>query len=165
MQALEVGLATLAEHLRRRRGTILQAWRDAVRHDPALTTGEALPRAHLNDHIPAVLSAFERELSQAQAGEEALTTEGGNEAAAAHGLHRWQQGYDLREVTRELGRLNECMVVELEDYAKSNPDLAHEVMARARRIWATSCSVGIEEKHCAVLPPAANRSCRPLEGP
>jgi signal transduction histidine kinase len=145
MQALEVELAALAQHLRRRRGAILQAWRDAVRGDPALTTGDALPRTHLNDHIPGVLSSFERELSQAQADAEVLAPEGGNEAAAAHGLHRWQQGYDLREVTRELGRLNECMVVELEDYAKCNPQLDHDVMARARRIWATSCSVGIEE--------------------
>jgi signal transduction histidine kinase len=145
MQELEAELNKLAAHLCKQRPAIMQAWREAVRKDPALTTGDALPRTHLNDHIPGVLLAFERELSVKGATPDAIATQDGNEAAAAHGLHRWQQGYDLREVTRELGRLNECMVVELEDYARANPQLDHEIMATARRLWATSCSTGIEE--------------------
>jgi signal transduction histidine kinase len=145
MQDLGAELAALAAHLSLRREAILQAWRKAVRKDPALTTGDSLPRAHLNDHIPAVLLAFERELGHREVAQDSAEIDSGNEAAAAHGLHRWQQGYDLREVTRELGRLNECMVVELEDYARDHPDLGHEVMATARRAWAASCSVGIEE--------------------
>jgi len=56
--------------------------------------------------------------------------------AAAHGLHRWQQGFDLAEVTRELGRLNECVLVELESYAVEHPSLHSGVMAEARKIWA-----------------------------
>jgi signal transduction histidine kinase len=145
MQAFEVELGALAQHLRQRRGAILQAWRIAVKKDPMLTTGDSLPRHHLTDHIPAVLAAFERELGQTSA---AKITDGigaDNGAAAAHGLHRWQQGYDLREVTRELGKLNECVVVELEDYARANPQLDHDVMATARRTWAAACSLGIEE--------------------
>lgn len=145
MRAFDVELTTLAEHLRQKRGAILQAWRFAVSKDPTLTSGDALPSEHLNDHIPGVLAAFERELRQTVKYDQLPGTTVDNDAAAAHGLHRWQQGYNLREVTRELGRLNECMVVELEDYAKSHPDLDHDVMAAARRSWATSCSVGIEE--------------------
>jgi signal transduction histidine kinase len=56
--------------------------------------------------------------------------------AAAHGLHRWQQGFDLAEVTRELGRLNECVVAEIDSYAAAHPELEHDAMAAARRLWA-----------------------------
>ena len=142
MGSLELELGLLAVHLAGRRADTLRAWRDAIRKDPTLTSGDSLPRAQLNDHIPCVLEAFERELSLG-AGEH-LDTEERNEGAAAHGLHRWQQGYDLREVIRELGALNVCVVCELDAYAKSHPELEHEVMATARRQWASSCSVDIE---------------------
>ncbi len=48
----------LAAYLEQRRQTILQTWRKAIMRDPELTGGKALPRAQLNDHIPAVLAAF-----------------------------------------------------------------------------------------------------------
>ena len=35
------------------------------------------------------------------------------EPAAAHGLQRWQQGYDLREVIRELGQFNRCVIIRI----------------------------------------------------
>ncbi len=138
--------AALGAHLKRRRGAILQAWRDAVTADPALTSGSALPRAQLHDHIPALLVDFERRLTAAAAQAEPPTDATGQEPhhgdAAAHGLHRWQQGFHLAEVTRELGLLNECVVAELDAYATSQGgDPAG--MAEARRIWARQCSDAI----------------------
>src|SRR5579863_4710987 len=107
------GLSALADHLQARRGNILQAWRHAIDRDPTLTTSEALPRVELYDHIPALLSIFEHQLRAGAA----MPDDGiGHAPAAAHGLQRWQQGYDLREVTRELGKLNEIVVSELEAY-------------------------------------------------
>lgn len=136
MQAAEH--QALGAHLKRRRGAILQAWRAAVASDPRLTTGAALPRAQLHDHIPALLVDFERTLARggAEAAAEAGRLHQGD--AAAHGLHRWQQGFDLAEVTRELARLNECVVVELEDYAVDGT-IGAVAMAQARRIWAQQC--------------------------
>ena len=55
-------LAALAQHLSSRREAILQSWQIAVRKDPELTSGDALPRGQLFDHIPAILTTFEREL-------------------------------------------------------------------------------------------------------
>jgi signal transduction histidine kinase len=126
-------LARLGAHLAKRRDAILKAWREAVKRDPELTTGAALPRAQLHDHIPALLREFERRL----AGDDVSAHPAGEQKVAeAHGLHRWQQGFDLAEVTRELGRLNECIVVELDDYAQAHRDLDFQVMAEARRVWA-----------------------------
>ncbi|MEO8153181.1 MAG: HAMP domain-containing sensor histidine kinase [Rhizobacter sp.] len=134
--ALQAELAALAGHLARRREAILAAWRRAVMKDPELTTAESLPRVQLNDHIPLLLQIYERRLDPSLENQATRGACDPDDAAAAHGLHRWQQGYDLRELSQELGRLNECVVVELEAYAGSHPDLRHEVMATARWMWA-----------------------------
>ncbi len=130
-------LAALAAHLTRRREAILRAWRSEVALDPTLTTGAALPRAQLHDHIPALLEDFEQRLRQAQPG----PNHQGN--AAAHGLHRWQQGFDLAEVARELGRLNECVVTEIDRYAAGLQSANPSPMTRARLLWAQIYSVAV----------------------
>jgi len=136
MSTHDVEIAALAAHMSQRRGAILRAWRAAVTSDPTLTTGTSLPRAQLHDHIPAILVDYERRLTIDDAARSAKSDGVQKGDAAAHGLHRWQQGFDLAEVTRELARLNECVVVELDSYAAGHPALQHGVMAAARRIWA-----------------------------
>ena len=145
MGEVDVELPALAEHLSDRRVAILELWRAAIQRDPALNTGDALPRAQLFDHIPAMLSTFERELRKSPADPAASASSAAQESAAAHGLQRWQQGYDLREVTRELGKLNECVVAELDAYAVANARTSHTVIAAARRVWAALYSTAIEE--------------------
>jgi signal transduction histidine kinase len=144
MSEMNAELTALARYLRGRREAILLSWRAAVRQDPTLTTGDSLPRADLYDHLPSLLATFERELS-VQPDDPAPLHDAAQGSAAAHGLQRWQQGYDLREVTRELGKLNECVVSEFEDYTRANPDISSAAMASARRAWAALCSTGIEE--------------------
>jgi signal transduction histidine kinase len=136
-------ISELAQYLSGRRETILQSWRNAIKKDPALTTSDSLPRAALYDHIPSLLATFERQLDIWRADE--VVSVAAQNSAAAHGLQRWQQGYDLREVTRELGKLNECVVDELESYTRAHPGISHAAIATARRIWAALCSTGIEE--------------------
>ena len=145
MSELDRELIALAQHMRGRREAILLAWRTAITKDPTLTTGDSLPRGELYDHIPALLATFERELHDAPANNLSSSHAAGQSSAAAHGLQRWQQGYDLREVTRELGKLNECVVAELEEYTKANPAFSSAAIAASRRVWAALCSTGIEE--------------------
>ncbi len=145
MTKISADLAGLAQHLNSRREAILMAWRAAVKRDPSLTTSDALPREDLYDHIPALLHTFTRALANPDANEVNHVSAAAHSSAAAHGLQRWQQGYDLREVTRELGKLNECMVSELQDYTAANPELSRMAVATAHRIWAALCSAGIEE--------------------
>jgi len=145
MSKINAELVALADHLKGRREAILRSWRIAIKQDPALTTSDALPRADLYDHIPALLATLERELYRASADQAVVADAGAEVSAAAHGLQRWQQGYDLREVTRELGKLNESVVSELESYTRSNPEISHDAVATARRIWAELCSTGIEQ--------------------
>ena len=134
----------LADYLSERHEALLLAWRSAINKDPDLTSGESLPRSELFDHIPAVLWAFERGLRSAATGEERTEEETAQTSAAAHGLQRWKQGYDCREVTREWGKLNECVVLELDRYAKANPKVSLDAMTRARQVWTNLCTAGIE---------------------
>ena len=145
MDDLQGELAALARHLSSRRNAILAAWQSAIKRDPALTTGEPLPRVQLLDHIPSMLAMFERALYHRPGDAVNVGADTGQKPAAAHGLQRWRQGYDLREVTRELGKLNECVVAELDAYTAANPAMSHAGVATARRVWAAMCSTGIEE--------------------
>jgi len=139
MRSRETEFAALAVYIAQRRGAILQAWRKAVTSDPTLTSGASLPRAQLHDHIPALLLDFEQRLAAGGAAKAADVKDAKKMHkgdAAAHGLHRWQQGFDLAEVTRELSQLNECVVIELDSYAVAHPELDRSVMPLARTIWA-----------------------------
>ena len=141
---LDEELSALSVHLESRRDAILHAWRMAIAKDPALTAGDSLPRVDLYDHIPALLLTFERQLQRGR-GVSMESPNAAQESAAAHGLTRWLQGYDLSEVTRELGKLNETVVAELDTYAALDAPISRPAMATARRIWAALCSTGIDE--------------------
>jgi signal transduction histidine kinase len=145
MEDVQEELAALAQHLNGRREAILEAWQQAVKRDPKVTTGDSLPRVQLLDHIPSLLATFERALHAPIDGAAEAVQEAGQEPAAAHGLQRWRQGYDLREVTRELGKLNECVIAELDAYTAAHVGISHAAIAAARRVWAVMCSTGIEE--------------------
>ncbi len=138
-------LAGLASHLAGRQSVILQTWCNAIERDPQLTTAAALPRKQLNDHIPHVLEAFGRELSARDTTEHADAKKEAHKDGAAHGLHRWQQGYHLREVTREWGHLQLCLADELKSFASLHPDVDPGVMPAAYRALATICGEGVSD--------------------
>jgi hypothetical protein len=123
----------VAKHIRRRQEAILLDWQRIVRRDPELTQGDSLPRSELFDHIPALLISFEERLRQAARAAPAATD--AEVSAAAHGLQRWQQGYDLREVTRELSQLSKCVISELDRFAKEHPSVSLDAMVQAREVW------------------------------
>src|SRR6202034_3246913 len=125
-------LAALADYLARRREPILRAWHAALDADPELTSFSNLSPAQFNDHIPAVLDAFEELLRAGGVAEAAPPEEAQQNASAAeHGLHRWQQGYDQRQTMREWTHLQICLLGELERYQASRPALDARVLSAA----------------------------------
>jgi signal transduction histidine kinase len=128
--------AALGAHFKARTEALIDAWRAAIAADPKLTTNESLPRAQLVDHLPLWLETFADALitppprPTAAGGAGASAEETRN--AEAHGLQRWQQGYDLHEVTREWAALHRCLVDELERYFAANAGAAPPVQAEAR---------------------------------
>lgn len=126
--------AALGAHFKSRVPAVLQAWRAMIAADPKLTTSDALPRAQLVDHLPLWLEAFAKALAAtpAQATAASAATEE-TRNAEAHGLQRWQQGYDLHEVTREWGALHRCLVDELDRYLATAPSPVSAEVQRAAR--------------------------------
>jgi signal transduction histidine kinase len=134
-------LSAFGRRLAERRADILANWAAKVDADPKLLTGASLPLAQLHDHLTALLEDFEARLGMVgkAARQSAEDVQAGD--AAAHGLHRWQQGFDLAEVVRELGRLNETVVAEI-DRCASEPLLeGHDLSSEVHRVWAGIYSV------------------------
>ncbi len=138
-------LTALAAHLSSRREAILQCWRQFVEADPRLNTASNLSRSQFNDHIPEVLDAFERELCLPKPVDQAEASAAQRESAADHGTHRWQQGYDLRQVMCEWEHLQLCLLDELERYQATNMELAFGAMTTARRALTQLCGEGVIE--------------------
>ena len=144
-QVVEQQLVALADYLSGRRDAILRNWREAVTADPRLTAASSLSRSQFNDHIPEVLDAFERALRSHQRAEKAEACADQRQSASEHGTHRWQQGYDQKEVMCEWAHLQRCLVNELEHYESTRADLAAGVMTAARRALTDLCSEGVIE--------------------
>jgi len=138
-------LSDLASHLKARRKSILAAWREASERDPQVTTASALSRVQFHDRIPEVLDAFERKLAARRRVDKQEGAAEQQESASAHGLHRWQQGYRLREVLREWHHLQLCLADEVEQYISAHPELDPGVAVTARRALAELCGDGVCE--------------------
>lgn len=135
-------LDALSTCLRERREHLLQLWREAVRDDAELTTSSGLSRGALDDHIPTIIDDFARRLRSEHGRDAAQAERRERHDAAEHGMHRWQQGYDIREAMREWGHLDSVILRELERYAADQPQLEPEVMSIAREALVTLCMEG-----------------------
>jgi signal transduction histidine kinase len=139
-------LAALAAHLGSQREAILEAWRRAVDADSRLSTASTLSKAQFIDHIPKMLDTFERRLNAENDPEEKHeAAEDQKEGAAAHGLQRWQQGYNPREAARDWGHLHLCLLAELELFESSLGADARAAMPLARRALVRLINDGVSE--------------------
>ncbi len=132
----------LAAYMRQHREEILAAWHQRVDHDPELTTASSITHSQFTDSIPKVLDAFEHALQADDAIGDTLAAIEQREGASEHGLHRWQQGYDLRETMREWAHLHRCILAQLEHFSDQAPQLHLTVMRRARQALVRLCGEG-----------------------
>lgn len=138
-------LSALAARLLERREAILAAWRVAGHNETERSIASSLSRAQFNDHIPAVLDCLGHTIQGWRGLEEADASLEQTAKVCEHGMQRWQQGYQLRELIREWGHLQMCVAEEFERYAAEHPDLDPEVMPTARRAWLELCAEGVTE--------------------
>lgn len=145
----------LADHLVACHDAILERWRTAINSDEQLLTSSHLTRVQLLDHVPDFLSVLSDSLrqeaasstrSEAQNARDEKKIEGAEvENARDHGVHRWQQGYNVWEVTREFTHLQTGVAQEIARYADAHPDFTTHDMARAHTALALLISRGVEE--------------------
>lgn len=134
----QTDLDSLAAFLLKRRDAILAGWRDRLELDPASSVAARLTRSEFYDHVPRFLNALHVRLRAAEP-----AGVGAAEAATDHGAHRWQQGFDLREVTREWGHLHRSLLPELEAFAAAHPDVDPRTMVTARDLVAELIHEGV----------------------
>ena len=140
-----VQLHALAAHLDAQRQAILEQWRVATESVPGLSIASSLTRRQFNDHIPGVLETLGDTLRAWPSSASLQVRREAQEHVAGHGLQRWQQGYQLNDVTREWGQLQMCLQDVLEHYAGANAHLEVQVMPAARRTLAQLCWDGISD--------------------
>ena len=138
-------LSALASALLARRERILERWRAVGDAGPDRSIAASLSRAQFNDHIPAVLDCFAHTVQEVPGVHDPIADAIQTQRVCEHGMQRWQQGYQLRELIREWGHLQMCVNEELEEYAANHPTLDPRVMPRARRAWAQLCADGVTE--------------------
>jgi signal transduction histidine kinase len=138
-------LRELADYLRLRREAILSGWRAATDADPDLTSGASFSRTQFIDHIPEFLDTYETRLRCWPDEVPPLAKQRKEFGVRLHGLHRWQQGYRLRELTREWGHFQFCLIDEVEKFASEHSELEPNTVSIALRMLSQMCIDGVSD--------------------
>jgi hypothetical protein len=105
--------------------TIVRTWTEKVTSDRRINSDKRLSYLQLVDHIPQIVEELHDALGAAHGHAPALTE--GRE----HGRQRWRQGYELKEVVRELTLLRVTLVEFLELYRGALPPRPPEELTRS----------------------------------
>ena len=89
--------------------TIVRQWTEKVASDRRINSDARLTYLQLVDHIPEIVEELRVALACDHQGR--MLQEGIN-----HGRQRWQQGYELKEVVRELTLLRATLMEFIENY-------------------------------------------------
>ena len=90
--------------------TIVRTWTEKVASDRRISSDERLSYLQLVDHIPQIVEELQDALGESHPAP-AMLSEG-----REHGRQRWRQGYELKEVVRELTLLRVTLVEFIEHY-------------------------------------------------
>lgn len=105
--------------------TIVRTWTEKVTADRRVESDERLSYLQLVDHIPQIVEELHDALGDANGRGSALIQ--GRE----HGRQRWRQGYELKEVVRELTLLRVTLFEFIELYRGALPPRPPEELTRS----------------------------------
>jgi hypothetical protein len=105
--------------------TIVRTWTEKVTADRRVKSDDGLSYLQLVDHIPQIVEELHEALGNGN-GEPVVLTEG-----REHGRQRWRQGYELKEVVRELTLLRVTLVEFIELYRGALPPRPPEELTRS----------------------------------
>jgi signal transduction histidine kinase len=117
--------ARLADHLCAQRGVITDHWIEAVRTNPEIPSAQNLSHAELSDHLPDLFNSLVEYLRTSASGDARRNV---IRDARSHGSRRWDQGYNLGELLRELGTVHRLILRDaIRTFASSFPDWRADV--------------------------------------
>jgi hypothetical protein len=111
--------------LRTGQETIVRDWTEKVASDRRINSDARLSYVQLIDHVPQIVE----ELQEAMARGDRVTPM--MSQGREHGRQRWRQGYELKEVVRELTLLRATLVEFLERYSGALPARKPEDLTRS----------------------------------
>lgn len=127
-----VALAAFAEFISANREEITRHWVSAVDRSPRVQTSEDLTFQQLVDHLPQLCDDLAETLRTTY---HADLSEDAARHSTAHGRKRWQQGYRLDELIRELSILRRDFVGRWFDwFVAQHSTFSHEQRHQARSI-------------------------------
>lgn len=119
--SMERCFALLADFLGKRRETITRMWIDGVLRHAGIPSARGLTFQQLSDHLPNLFDDMEAAL-RAEARDKQLPDKEILADAETHGLHRWEQGFHLDELLRELSIIRTLVMREgLEAFSQTCP--------------------------------------------
>ena len=90
--------------------TIVRTWTEKVTADRRVQSDSRLSYIQLVDHVPQIVDELRRALANGTHQTKKL------EEGKQHGRQRWQQGYELKEVVRELTLLRATLLEFIDTY-------------------------------------------------
>ena len=124
----------LANYLEKHKELITTSWLERVRNSQSVPTA-SMTRPEIIDHIPDIFDAIIRALRQPLS-ENAM--EQIKEASGEHVVMRWQKGYDLYAVIREIAALRTEFIYQLRLFEETHPEFA-----MTQRLFASTTIHGI----------------------
>jgi RsbT co-antagonist protein rsbRD N-terminal domain len=119
----------LSRLLERGSDTIVRTWTEKVLSDKRVCSDSQLTYAQLLDHIPQIVEELSCALADEQ--RDVKTLKEGRQ----HGRTRWHQGYDLKEVVRELTLLRATVMEFIASYGGAmRPQSAQQLSKSFHRI-------------------------------
>jgi signal transduction histidine kinase len=103
-------LEELTDYLQARLEIILANWRVICESDPTMNSKSSFSREEFNDQVPVLLGILLARLRKETVALEPITV------ASEHGLHRWQSGYLLPELIREIEHLFTIILQEVQTF-------------------------------------------------
>ena len=128
-------LGDFADFLKVRVDSVVEKWLRDVRADPKLPTSDSLTEAKLKDHIPKLIEWFIDAIRRSQE----QPKEGLKHDADKHGVERWEQGYSIKELIRELSKLRMVLVDEALEFATKRECVPPEYHALLQFIDSQIC--------------------------
>lgn len=121
-------LGKLADSLCKHQSAILEEWLGRVVRDEKIPASDRMTRTQLEDHVPELLQELAKMLTapwnQGQA-------EKAEAVAETHGACRWEQGYDLPELLRELAQFRSVLIRHIFEFELNEPDFSSEIRSLA----------------------------------
>lgn len=105
--------------------TIVRNWADKVMADRRVHSDARLSYLQLVDHVPQIVEELRNALiAQPPVGQMLFQGE-------EHGRQRWQQGYELKEVIRELTLLRQTVIEFIDTYRGALPRQSVEQLTKS----------------------------------